>query len=92
MTGGDIEAAIARDPRVFAHPLGGEPGYFQGGDPPPPGHVAIVTSTNQATNVVTVIDAFETGYPIRYDHFTYVTPGGNTSFARKYFGALRPVT
>ena len=66
--------------------------YFQGSDPPPPGHVAIVTSINKGTNVVTVIDAYETGVPIRYDHFTYVQPGGNTAFAGKYFGALRPAT
>jgi hypothetical protein len=64
--------------------------YFAGSDPPPPGHVAMVVSTDLATNTVKVIDAYETGVPVRYDTFTYVNPGGDTSFAGTYYGALRP--
>jgi cell wall-associated NlpC family hydrolase len=87
-------AAGAHVPAGITNLKAGDLVYFQGSDGSgtSPGHVAIVTSTNQATNVVTVIDAYETGDPIRYDTFTYVTPGGNTSFAGKYFGALRPVS
>jgi cell wall-associated NlpC family hydrolase len=85
-------AGITKVPAGISNLKAGDLVYFQGGDPPPPGHVAIVTKTNKATNIVTVIDAYETGDPIRYDTFTYVNPGGNTSFAGKYFGALRPAT
>lgn len=81
-------------PAGIANLLPGDLVYFEGGDGSPgsPGHVAMVSSTNKATNVVTVIDAYETGVPIRYDKFTYVNPGGMTSFAGKYFGALRPAS
>ena len=55
-----------------------------------PGHVAMVSKVNLGTNDVIVIDAYGTGYPIRYDHFGYVDPGGKTAFAGTYWGALRP--
>ena len=83
-------AAGAPVPQGIGNLLPGDLVYFQGGDPPAPGHVAMVTSTNKATNVVTVIDAYATGTVIRYDTFTYVNPGGDTSFAGTYYGALRP--
>lgn len=55
-----------------------------------PGHVGIVSTVNKGTNVVTLIDAFSSGHPIRYDTFVYVSPGGRTAFAGIFWGALRP--
>lgn len=70
-----------------------EPGdlmYFEGGDPPPPGHVAMVESIDTGTNTVNVINAYDQALGIRRDSFPYVNPGGNTDFAGTYYGALRP--
>jgi cell wall-associated NlpC family hydrolase len=64
--------------------------YFQGSDPPAPGHVAIVSKTNPGTNTVTVIDAYDEAAGIRYDTFEYPGVGGDSGFAGTYFGALRP--
>jgi cell wall-associated NlpC family hydrolase len=63
---------------------------FEGGDPPPPGHVGMVVSTNAGTNVVTLIDAYGTGFGVRYDTFHYVQPGTKSDFAGVYYGAMRP--
>ncbi len=72
--------------------LPGDLVYFEGSDgsSSSPGHVAIVSSIDKGNNDVIVIDAYGSGYPIRYDHFGYVNPGGNTVLGGKYFGALRP--
>jgi cell wall-associated NlpC family hydrolase len=84
------DSTIAHVPAGIANLLPGDLVYFTGGDPPPPGHVAIVSSVNKGTNDVIVIDAYGTNFGIRYDHFGYVNPGGNTAFAGTYYGAIRP--
>lgn len=84
------DASIAHVPPGIANLLPGDLVYFNGGDPPYPGHVAMVVKTDTGTNDVIVVDAYAPGYPIRYDHFGYVNPGGNTNFAGKYWGAIRP--
>lgn len=86
-------AGLAKVPAGIGNLRPGDLVYFAGSDgtPTSPGHVAIVSSVNKGTNDVIVIDAFETGTLIRYDHFGYVTPmQGTTAFAGLYFGALRP--
>ena len=84
------DTSIAHVPAGIANLLPGDLVYFDGGDPPFPGHVAMVVNVNKGTNDVIVIDAYQRGDPIRYDHFGYVNPGGNTNFAGKYWGAIRP--
>jgi cell wall-associated NlpC family hydrolase len=85
---------IAKVPAGIGNLRGGDLVYFAGGDGTAnsPGHVAMVHDIKLGTNTVIVVDAFETGVPIRYDHFGYVNPGGNTDFAGTYVGALRPAT
>lgn len=86
------DPSIAKVPAGIGNLRPGDLVYFAGGDGTAtnPGHVAMVSKINGGTNDVIVIDAFETGTPIRYDHFGYVNPGGHTNFAGTYVGALRP--
>ncbi len=87
-------SAMAKVPAGISNLRPGDLVFFAGGDPPFPGHVGIVTKVDTANNDVILIDAYSSQVPlpqqIRYDHFGYVDPGGETAFAGTYFGALRP--
>jgi cell wall-associated NlpC family hydrolase len=88
------DPSIAHVPAGIANLLPGDLVYFDGGDTPFPGHVAMVVNVDKGTNDVIMVDAYSDQVPlaqqIRYDHFGYVNPGSTTAFGGKYWGAIRP--
>jgi cell wall-associated NlpC family hydrolase len=65
--------------------------YFAAGSGQRPEHVAIVTSTNQATNVASPIEVPHTGAFVQRSSMT-ATIGSSYGGSLVYIGALQPAT
>lgn len=83
------DTSVAHVPAGIRNLKPGDCPLFDGGDPPYPGHIGIIVSVDVGRNSVQIIDAYGTGFGIRYDNFT-PNDGGDSNFAGKYWGSIRP--